>query len=185
MYCLLTRVAVRCQTERWESMNLEGSQYDIYIYIYIYIPLENNRNRTNHDISCYMYWFIVFALNNKNIFNYLVIIHGSAQLDIAQYSQSTSNLRIRFRNFLRGFFQSATPTLNMTSNECRKLKLHAVSLSKDLLFFLNFLLQTCALFVLYVLKFITAKKTCCILYGLLVSNFNPFLCPAHVRLIYL
>ena len=48
MYCLLTRVAVRCKTERWESMNLEGSQYEIHI------PLENKRNRTNHDIiGCY------------------------------------------------------------------------------------------------------------------------------------
>ena len=46
MYCLLTRVAVRCETERWESVNLEGSQYEIYI------PLENKRNRTNHDIIC-------------------------------------------------------------------------------------------------------------------------------------
>ena len=37
MYCLLTRVAVRCKTERWEAINLEGtSQYEIYI------PLENN-----------------------------------------------------------------------------------------------------------------------------------------------
>ena len=31
MYCLVTRVAVRCKTERWESMNFEGSQYEIYI----------------------------------------------------------------------------------------------------------------------------------------------------------
>ena len=37
MYRLLTRVAVRCKTERWEAINLEGtSQYEIYI------PLENN-----------------------------------------------------------------------------------------------------------------------------------------------
>ena len=44
MYCLLMCVAVRCKTERWESMNLEMSRYEIHI------PVENKRNRTNLDI---------------------------------------------------------------------------------------------------------------------------------------
>ena len=44
MYCLLTCVAVRCKTERWESMNLKGSQYEIYI-----------PNGTNHDINTSIY----------------------------------------------------------------------------------------------------------------------------------
>lgn len=38
------------------------------------------------------------------------------------------------------------------------------------------LTQTCALFALYALKFITAKKTCCILYGLLLGHVANFIC---------
>ena len=49
MYYLLTGVAVRCKSERWESMNLDGSEYDIYI------PQENKRDGTNHDISMNIY----------------------------------------------------------------------------------------------------------------------------------
>ena len=59
MYCLLTCVAVRCKTRRWESMNLEGSQYEIYI------PLENKRNRTNHDINKYIYIYIYRGLKTR------------------------------------------------------------------------------------------------------------------------
>ena len=41
MYCLLMRVTVKCKTElwTWEPMNLEESQYEIYVL------LENKRNQ--------------------------------------------------------------------------------------------------------------------------------------------
>ena len=65
MYCLLTRVAVRCKSGRWESMNLEESQYEIYI------PLENKRNRNNHDIRRIIHHACHCKLNIRSIRSFL------------------------------------------------------------------------------------------------------------------